>query len=282
MSKKPPYVIKADGDKVPFSRNSLFTSLIRSGASKNVANSVTDKVSATIKNGISTTHDIYANAHTLLRDMEEKSVAGRYSLKRAIIELGPTGFPFEVFLSEILKRHKYQTRVGVIVDGACVPHEVDVIAIKNDIHVLIEAKFHNQPGMRTDVKVPLYIQARFQDIKKQLKQDGDNHKKHESWIITNTRFTSSAIEYGECMGMTLIGWRYPESGGLEKIIESEGLHPITCLPSLSKKEKDILLKRKIVLCKDIIENPNKLSFLGLSKQKISYILCEAKKMSFII
>ncbi|PIR03293.1 MAG: ATPase [Candidatus Magasanikbacteria bacterium CG11_big_fil_rev_8_21_14_0_20_43_7] len=274
--KKPPFIIKANGEKAHFSRSSLFTSLVRSGAPQDVANSVTDKVSATIRDGVSTTHDIYSKAYTLLKGMKYHPIAGRYSLKQAIMELGPTGFPFEVFIAEILKRHGYQTRIGVIVEGVCVSHEVDVVAIKDTVHVLVEAKFHNQPGMHTDVKVPLYIQARFQDIEKQLKRSGDTHKKHESWVVTNTRLTSSAIQYGECMGMTLIGWRYPESGGLEKMIEEAGLHPITCLPSLTKKEKELLLRKNIVLCKDIIEKPRLLANIGMVSQRGSKIISEAK------
>lgn len=276
MPKKAPYIIKANGDRARFSRKRLFTSLIRSGAAKDVANSVTDKVSTEIMDGVSTTHDIYGRAHALLRGMKQQPVAGRYSLKRSIMELGPTGFPFEVLFGEILKRQGYDVKVGVTLQGACVPHEVDVVAIKGDEHALIEAKFHNHPGTHTDVKVPLYIQSRFQDIEKQLKRDGDNHKKHEPWVVTNTRFTSSAIQYGECMGMKLVGWRYPETGGLEKMIDDTGLHPITCIPSLPKKEKNTLLRQNIILCQDLLKKPQRLTQLGMSQQKADKILREAR------
>ena len=279
MPKKPPFIIKANGDTARFSRKQLFTSLVRSGASKNVANSVTDKVSAQIIDGKSTTQQIYAQARAELTGMKQQPVAGRYSLKRAIMELGPTGFPFEVFLGEILKRLGYtRVQVGVVLQGACVSHEVDVVAIQDDTHIIVEAKFHNHPGTHTDVKVPLYIHSRFQDIEKQLKLNGDNHKKHEPWVVTNTRFTSSAIQYGKCMGVKLIGWRYPETGGLEKIIDDAGLHPITCIPSLQKKEKEALLKVNMVLCQDIIENEQTLYQLGMSRQKANRILTEARSV----
>ncbi len=276
MPKQPPIIIKANGDKVRFSRKSLMTSLIRSGAPQTLANSVVDKVSADIVSGKTTTQNIYTRAYGLLKKMDERPVAARYSLKKAIMALGPTGFPFEHFLGEIFKRHGYRVQVGVIVEGYCVPHEVDVVAIKDDIHALVEAKFHNQPGIHTDVKVPLYINSRFQDIEKQLKLDGDTHKKHESWVVTNTHFTSSAVEYGECQGLTLLGWRYPETGGLEKMIEDVGLHPITCLPSLTKKEKDVLLKQNIVLCQDVLDNVRILESFGMSPQKASRIVHEAR------
>lgn len=278
MPKKPPFIIKASGDKARFSRRRLFTSLIRSGAAKDVANSVTDKVSSEIIDGVSTTQDIYSRAHALLRGMKLQPVAGRYSLKRAIMELGPTGFPFETFFGELLKRLGYQVEVGVVVQGACVPHEVDIVAIKDDVHALVEAKFHNHPGTHTDVKVPLYIHSRFQDIETQLKRDGDTHRKHEPWVVTNTKFTSSAVQYGECMGMKLVGWRYPEAGGLEKMIDDAGLHPITCIPSLPKKRKNELLKQNIILCQQLLEKPQRLTQLGISQQKADTILTEARNV----
>lgn len=278
MPKKSPFIIKASGDKARFSRRRLSTSLVRSGAPKDIANSVTDKVASEIIDGVSTTHDIYSRAYALLKEMKQRPVAGRYSLKKAIMALGPTGYPFETFFGEILKRLGYQVEVGVVLDGYCVPHEVDVVAIKGDIHALVEAKFHNQPGTHTDVKVPLYIHSRFQDIEKQLKLSGDTHKTHEPWVVTNTHFTSSAITYGECMGMKLIGWRYPETGGLEKMIEDAGLHPITCLPSLPKKVKDELLKQHVLLCQDLLEKPQRLTQLGMSHARANAILTEAKNV----
>jgi len=164
MSKQPPIIIKANGDTVRYDRKRVMTSLLRSGASQEVANSVTDKVSAQIKSGETTTHDIYSAAYGFLKTMKQKPVAARYSLKKAIMALGPTGYPFEQLIGEVLKRKGYKTQVGVVVEGHCVPHEVDVVAIKENCHAFIEAKFHNQPGIHTDVKVPLYIHSRFLDI----------------------------------------------------------------------------------------------------------------------
>ncbi|PIR76182.1 MAG: ATPase [Candidatus Magasanikbacteria bacterium CG10_big_fil_rev_8_21_14_0_10_42_10] len=276
MPKQPPIIIKANGDRVRFDRSSLLTSLVRSGAPQELANSVTDKVSSDIVNGKTTTHDIYTTAYGLLKTMKYHPIAARYSLKKAIMELGPTGFPFEQFIGEILKRQGYDVKVGVIVEGHCVPHEVDVVATKDDTHVFVEAKFHNQPGIHTDVKVPLYIHSRFLDIQKNLTKNGDTHTTHVPWIVTNTHFTTSAIDYGTCMGMTLIGWRYPESGGIETMIEEAGLHPVTCLSSLTQKEKNLLLAKNIVLCRNLVETPSLLESVGLSTTKIGIVQKEAK------
>lgn len=273
--KKPPFIIKASGDRVRFSRQKLIRSLRRSGATASIANSVADKVASKIVHDKTTTEDIYGRAYQLLRKMKEQPIASRYSLKKAIMALGPTGYPFEQFLGEIFKRRGYQVQVGVTVQGMCTTHEIDVIAIKENVHALVEAKFHNQTGIYTDVKIPLYIHSRFEDVREKLLADGDTHDTHEPWIVTNTHFTSSAIEYGECKGLKLLGWRYPESGGLETMIEEAGLHPITCLSSLSTKEKNDFLKNNVVLCQDLLENQEIFRQFGIKQHKANALKREA-------
>ena len=45
------------------------------------------------------------------------------------------------------------------------------------------------------------------------------------WLVTNTKFSSDVIRYGNCVGMHLIGWKYPEDGGLEKLIDEANIYP---------------------------------------------------------
>ena len=100
--------------------------------------------------------------------------------------------------------------------GACVSHEIDVIAEKTTAALVIECKFHNQPGTKSDVKVALYVQARFEDIQKQWqKQPEPSRKFHEVWLATNTKLTSDAIQYASCVGLKAIGWDYPPNNGLQ-------------------------------------------------------------------
>ena len=46
------------------------------------------------------------------------------------MDLGPTGYPFEDYVAEILKTEGYQTQVRQVLEGNCVSHEIDVIAQK--------------------------------------------------------------------------------------------------------------------------------------------------------
>jgi hypothetical protein len=262
------YIVKATGDLVNFSEQKVVRSLMRSGANKIVAKEIGKTVSDRVKNEKTSTKEIYQWAYSELKKKHEQPVAARYSLKESILSLGPSGYPFEKYIAKILSRQGYKTKVGVILNGKCVTHEVDVVAIKDNKHYLIEAKFHNKHGIKTNVKVPLYIRSRFLDLEAKLKSSGDKHAIHQSWLVTNTRFTRDAIKYGECMGMRMIGWRYPVNGGLEKLIEETGLHPVTCLTSLNKDEKNILLDNNVILCSDVALKTKRLKKMGFSQKRI--------------
>ncbi|MCX8009453.1 MAG: restriction endonuclease, partial [Patescibacteria group bacterium] len=246
-------ITKASGNKAPFNKGKLKQSLLRSGATNEQADEITHEVIEMLVEGMST-RKIYKTAFRLLRNYS-RPAAARYKLKQAIMELGPSGFPFEQFVGELLKHRGYKTQVGVIVKGHCVNHEIDVIAEKDEHHFMIECKFHNRQGYVCDVKIPLYIQSRFLDVEKQWKQlDGHSEKFHQGWVVTNTRFSEDAAQYGRCMNMNLVGWDYPRNNGLKDWIDSSGLHPVTCLTTLTHREKQELLDKKIVLCKTLHHN----------------------------
>lgn len=272
VHKRQPTIIKADGQRVRFSVNKLIRSLRRSGAPRGLAKEIAHNVARTVTDGMSTKH-IYREAKKQLKQHREINTLNRYSLKEAIHALGPTGFPFEQFLGALLKEHGYTTKTGVVMKGKCVSHEIDVVAKKVDEVALIEAKFHNQPGAVTDVKVPLYIHSRFRDVTANVLGDTTHYR---PWIVTNTKFSKDAITYGSCNGMHLVGWRYPETGGLEYLVESTGLQPVTCLSSLSQADKQFLLKKGVVLCKTLLEQDHILASMQIPKAKQRRILNEVR------
>ncbi|MBX4181510.1 YraN family protein, partial [Candidatus Parcubacteria bacterium] len=170
---------------------------------------------------------------------------------------GPSGFPFEDFVAEILKAQGYESLTRQVVLGGCVPHEVDVVAYNEKKLIMVEAKFHNELGIKSDLKVVLYVKARFDDLKENVyNYGGKDRPVTDNWLITNTKFSSTAIHYAECKNMTLIGWNYPEKGNLQDMIEEERLHPITCLTALSEDNKKTLLTNGVVLCSNIASNPD--------------------------
>ena len=270
-------ITKASGEKSTFSEKHIRKSLLRAGATEQQIEHILSDIYAALYEGIST-KKIYDLAFSLLRK-QTPHTAARYHLKQAIMELGPSGFPFEKFISEILMHQGYSTRVGEILQGQCVNHEIDVIAEKEAQYHMIECKYHNVQGIFCDVKVPLYIHARFRDVESnRSNSSGVAHHSFKGWIITNTRFSTDAIKYGTCAGLKLIGWDYPLKDGLKEQIDALGLYPLTCLTSLTKTEKQFLLNQQIVLCKDVLANEKKLKEAGMSAERINNTMQEATKL----
>lgn len=243
-------ITKASGELQEFSQEKLRRSLERSGAESMLADEIVEHISGQVYDSLST-KVIRARALAMLKT-HRKSYAARYNLKRAIAALGPSGFPFEQYVARLFDAMGYTTSVGVILRGKCISHEVDVILAKGDIRGLVECKFHALPGMKCDVKIPLYIHSRFQDI--EASEDQGKPQEREGWVVTNTRFTDAASAYGSCVGLKMLGWNTgPLGESMERLVDTRGLHPVTCLTSITAERKRQLLADGVVLCQDLLK-----------------------------
>lgn len=268
------FILKSTGEKEEFRPAKLVASLRKAGAGDSQANSILSHIQGELQDGM-TTNDIYRHAFDLLRHSSAKPVIARYSMKRAIAELGPNGFPFEKFIAEIFKAEGYEAVTDQIVQGHCVEHEVDVVAWKGNDLAMVEAKFHNEQGIKSDLKVALYVKARYDDLKDQEFDYGGKLRKLTSFqLFTNTKFTDHAIRYAECNGLSLVGWNYPPKGNLEDLIAESNLHPLTSLMTLSAAEKRMLLDHGLVLCKQVAAQGNSLVNYGIPRDKILRVLEE--------
>ncbi len=271
-------ILKSTGERETFEPAKLISSLEKAGANHGQAERVLLHIQAELVAGM-TTSEIYRHAFDLLRH-SARPIAARYSMKRAISDLGPAGFPFEKFVAEIFRAEGYEALTDQIVQGHCVEHEVDIVAWKGDELVLVEAKFHNEPGLKSDLKVALYVKARFDDLRDGLYEYGGRSRKVTSFqLFTNTKFTDHAIRYAECQGLALVGWNYPRKGNLEDLVNEAGLHPLTSLTTLSQMEKKSLLDAGLVLCKHVREHQFDLPNYGVDKAKIKQILEEIETIS---
>lgn len=270
MSKPRIEIKKSSGEKVAFSLDKLKASLRRSGANEKDVQYILNIVRDELYQGIST-REIYNRAYALLK--KKKSIfASKYKLKKAIYELGPTGFPFERFVAQVLSHSGYTIEVGKIISGRCVSHEVDVVAIKDYKTLYIECKFHSDQGRNCNVKIPLYINSRYRDIVNNGTKN--NLGNTEGWVVTNTRFTIDAVAYGNCAGLKLLSWDYPKDNGLKDRIDRLGLYPITVSTLLTVREKNFLLGRDVVLCKQLLDDRFYLDHLGVSEKRKTRILNE--------
>jgi len=275
--KKSVLIKKYSGEYQAFDVNKLINSLRRSQADETVVQDIAQKIEEQIEEGMST-KTIYQLAFKMLKSKSRLS-ASKYKLKKALMELGPSGFPFEKLVGKLLAHEGFSTQVGVIVQGNCVQHEIDVIAQKDNTHYMIECKYHSDQGRVCNVKIPLYIHSRFLDVEKQWKrQEGHESKGHKGALFTNTRFSSDALQYGKCVGLLLTSWDYPRGDGLKDRIDKSGLHPLTALTTLTKTEKTKLLDTGIVLCKELQENPALLEQIGVDKKRHKNILEDSEAL----
>lgn len=261
------HVIKSDNTEEEFSEEKVLQSMKRAGIPKDIEGKVLSHIKEKLFEGI-TTSEIHNHIREFLHTSSQPSLVIKYDLKRSIMALGPTGYPFEDYVAKLLEHQGYKAKTRTVVRGKCVSHEIDVIAEKDNKITMVEAKFHNSLGVDTDVHVALYTQARFEDAKE--KNNFDN-----VMLITNTRITTDAVAYGECMNMKVVGWSYPENNSLRDWVENMSLYPITALTAISNSQKAQLLQHDVVLCQQLCKNDKILDILNLSKKRKEDVLAEA-------
>ena len=264
------YVIKENGEKEIFDYGKLENSLRKAGANNDLISEIVSEIKDYAHEGI-TTLEIYNKAYSILHKKHKPS-AIRYSLKKAVSMLGPTGFPFEKFVAEIFKAQGYETQVDKIVKGKCVEHEIDVVAWKGDELIMVEAKFHEDFNLKSDLKIVLYVKARYDDLFGQKYMFGDKERKlTEGWIVTNTKFSLVAIQYDQCQPLLkLVGWNYPYNNNLHNMIEKYELIPVTALTTINQSEKNMFVSHGIVLSKSLLDT-QLLKDLKFDDKKISDI-----------
>jgi len=271
------HITKADGSSEFFKIEKLRRSLRRAGAGPDEVNSIVTQIMTELYDGMQT-QEIYRRAFTLLRE-NELPTAARYSLRRALFGLGPSGFPFERFLARLFATDGYNTKTGIILQGHCAPHEIDIAAY-NETHSFVgEAKFHARPGIKTDLQVAMYSYARLLDLKSATICQESICTVTDFWLITNTKFTSTAEHYAECVGLKLLSWDYPRHNNLHDRIQRAQVYPITVMQTLSSSQAATLISYDIIICKDITDNPSVLRHLHLSQSKYEAVIAEARDVT---
>jgi len=235
-------IIKASGESVVFDGRKIERSIRATGGSVSLSREVSGKVGHSVREGMKTDEIL---GLTLKYLKCSGCLAAKYDLKRAIMELGPSGFPFEEFFAQVLQNYGYSIQVGVQLKGKAINQEVDILAKKKYIH-MIEAKYHNRRGIRTDTKVAMYTYARLLDL-----QSNRKNKIDDAWLVTNTKVTRNAQKYSSGVGLRVISWSWPRKGNLRDMIQEKGLYPITIFRSVSDSVKHKLFDLKIVLAKDL-------------------------------
>lgn len=75
----------------------------------------------------------------------------------------------------------------------------------------------------------------------------------KAMIVTNTRYSDQAVQYGNCRNILQIGWSSPIDNGLQSMIEGMNLLPLSCLRGLGMDARVKLALSGIVLFEQLIE-----------------------------
>jgi hypothetical protein len=252
-------LIKDNGESTPFDEVRFRASLMKSGASGLQVDAVLEEIRTKLYDGLRT-RELYQWAHRLL-GKQSNAFAARYSLKKALMELGPAGYYFEKWIAKFLDHMGYSTLHSKHIIGHAVTHEADVIAARDGDLVWIECKFRNTGESKITVTTPMYVLSRVKDI---------SNKKYVFWdkemeftrgmLVTNSYFTQDSIDFSEYYGLELLSWDYPRGSSLKDLIDQKALYPITCLTCLNKTQKEFLLSKNIILVKELEGRLDELSF----------------------
>ena len=268
------------GEIVEFEISKLENSLRNSGAGEQSLKRVLETILPKCFDGI-TTGELYRMAFEELKKISN-SVAARYSLKKALLELGPAGFYFEQWIARVFQNIGYKTETGQLIKGHAVTHEADVIAKKDDKTYWVECKFRSAEDTKISVTTPMYVLSRIKDISNiQYNLFGTKTEFTDGWLITNTYFTKDSIAFSEYYGLRLLSWDYPKDKNIKSLVDQNALYPITCLTTLDGKQKQKLLEEKCVLAKELFNNQNLLNILELNEEKKSEVLKEARELMTI-
>lgn len=274
MSALPLMITKASGEKVPFEENKLRRSLQNAGASSKAIDFIVAEVNKMLVPGIST-RKIYQKAFQLLKK-QHKPCAARYKLKRALMELGPSGYPFEQFIGAVMKARGFDVQVGVMMQGKCITHEVDVLAENADSRIAMECKYGNSKSKKIPSTTAMYVHSRVRDLWADWKQDpAYEGKRFRGFIVTNVKFTGEATRYANCSGeLELMAWDYPRKENLKNLLDQYQLFPITVLSSITKAQKRVLLDKGIILCRDLLKHKAVFDELEITGKRAKDLIAE--------
>jgi len=243
-------IIKSTGEKASFDIEKVKNTCRRAGAGGPLCDQVAKTVETSVKEG-TTTKEIYNLVFDLLKK-ESPAVAARYSLRDAILKLGPLGFDFEKYIARLLIAYGYQAELPPILQGACITHEVDVLATKDNRTAMMECKFRHDIGIFIGIKDTMATWARFLDL---VDGAAANKAPHidECWLVTNSRFSHDAIQYGHCKNMVMLSWTHPKERPLPAWIDDLSLYPITILPALGHEMAGQLIQGGFILVQDLAQ-----------------------------
>lgn len=268
-------VQKASGEVQKFSINKLTKFMKRIGVENIDIEKITADVQAEVHEQTSTLEIAQIVTKHILRLENGEMLAARYNLKAAIRKMGPEGHIFEKYISRLFEKDGYKVTTSVFVEGKCARHEVDVVAIADHSSEMVECKFHNREGIRSEITTAMYTYARFLDIQHSASQFGGSNDFSVAWLATNTKLTIDAEKYANCQGMKVLSIELPWGNGILERVIKQNTYPISTIEELTPYLHGLFLDNYILL-EDILDIDGEYAqSLGISTELLSTIITKA-------
>jgi hypothetical protein len=249
-------VTKADSTKQLFDKEKIVKTCLRMGTTRAVAESIAEEIEAKVYEGIDTKKILQMIFRKVRK--HQPSLKHQIDLRKALSLLNPVP-DFELFVQTLLSEHGYTVIPNQIVRGRCVEHEIDAIAKKDGVTLIVEVKHHFSYHTPTSLDVGRISRAVFEDVTEGFKLGLNNLKVDKAMIVCNTKLSEHAKRYAECRGIYHIGWSSPTNHDLQTMIEERQLYPITNLRRLNRVSRKRLVSNGIILLKQLTEkNPKEL------------------------
>jgi hypothetical protein len=200
-----------------------------------------------------------------------------YDLKQGLSLMEPKP-EFELFIQVLLAHTGFEVTPNRVLRGKCVEHEVDGIAKKDGVTYFVEVKHHFSYHALTGLDESRIAWAVLEDVTDAFIAGLTDLRIDRAVIVTNTRYSEHAIQYGKCKKIIQIGWTSPENFGLRDAIEENKLYPLSCLRKVSVEARLRLVNSGIVLIKQLL-NQDALTIerkTGLPQINVQSIMEKAK------
>jgi hypothetical protein len=273
-------VTKANGSRQLFDRNKIVKTCMRMGATRRDALEVAGKMEKRLYDGISTAKIL----QMLFQFMRKyKPHFGQiYDLRKGL-SLMASKPEFEIFVQNLLSHNGFDVSSNRILKGKCIEHEVDGIAKKNGVTYLVEAKHHVNYHIFTGLDESRIARAVLEDVTEGYDLGRGGLKIDKAMIITNTKYSDYATQYGVCKDILQIGWSTPANLSLQSMIEEKSLYPLSCVKGLNIDTRLRLVDSGLVLINQIMEEDS-LALArktGLPLEAISKLRAKMEPIDFL-
>ena len=160
---------------------------------------------------------------------------------------------FEAFIRILLVHSGFKVEPNTILRGLCGEHEADAIATKDGVTHFVEVKHHSSYHALTGLDESRIARAILEDVTEGYSHGLTRIKIDRAMIVTNTRYSKHAINYGRCRDILQVGWSSPEFFGLREMVEKHKLYPLSCLRGISAKVRLRLVEAGVVVIKQLLE-----------------------------